>query len=156
MLEAIHGDAFATERHAFEFQTCPLFPGGVAAELDLSAGADDAMPGQVVDREDAQKACDRAVIPRVASGCGDSSVGADLAWGDREDHALEGDVAQFIRARRVAEEVSPGPLGRELIHGRDLRCFGRAGARFVSHRAVLREDLQPPPQGNGKPTALLN
>ena len=156
MLEAIHGDSLATERHAFKFQTCSLFAGGVVVELDLSAGPDNAVPGQVINGKDAQQACHGTVIARVASGCCNSSVGADLAWGDGEDHASEGDVAWFVGARGFSEEVPFGPLGRELIHGRDVRCFGRARASFVSHRTVLREDLQSLPQGNGKPTALLN
>ena len=96
-------------------------------QLDLAAGADDAMPGQVVNGHRAEEACDGAVIERVAGRSGDGSIGAYLSRRNGEDHALEGDVTWFVRARGFAEQVPFGPLGRELIHdrrvasGRDAR-----------------------------------
>ena len=50
MLKAVHIDSLVLELDAFQSQTGPLLVRGVLTQLDLAAGAQHAMPRQLVGR----------------------------------------------------------------------------------------------------------
>ena len=83
MLMAGHVDPLPPKNHAFGFEAHALFESGVAAELDLSAGAQDAVPRYAECR--AQCGGDLAGGSAQASGSRDRSVGSNLPIRDLAD-----------------------------------------------------------------------
>lgn len=73
-----HVDAAAAESDTFTFQTEPLLHSRMAAELDLAARADDAMPRNGAMRI-AQRPSDLPRVPGESGGAGYLSIGRDLA-----------------------------------------------------------------------------
>ncbi len=115
VLEVRHVDSFAGELDALELEAGALFVGRVAAQLDLAADAEDAMPRELVDWLMAQEFGDGSVIARVAGGRGYSAIGADLAGGDGEDHVAEGLVTLFVLAESIAQQGSLAAGDGELV-----------------------------------------
>ena len=106
MFKALHIYSAAAKLDAFVLQTGSLLGGGGLRQLDLAASAEDSVPGQNVWWVGAEKAGDRTVVERIASGGGDVAVGADFAGGNRKQDATEGAVALVAWSRGVAQDVA--------------------------------------------------
>jgi len=74
MLEPIHIDALAGKLHAFQFQPRSLLVRRSAAQFDLAACAQHAMPRQLIGGIGSQQASNRAVIARISRCRRDSAV----------------------------------------------------------------------------------
>ncbi len=103
MLAPVHVDTLAAEGDAFKLEPRSLLCGGGLRQLDLSAGAYDTMPGQLIGRVRAEQPGHSPMIKRVTSGGGDCSVGAYLAGRNREYDATEGAVTIFMGPTGVAQ-----------------------------------------------------
>ena len=77
----LHIDASAAEGDAFHLQTESLLGSTFSGELDGTARADDALPGQAGNLT--KNAYDLAGSSRPACGSGDGSVGGDGSFGQR-------------------------------------------------------------------------
>ena len=76
-------DAAASEGDSFHFEAESLIEGGVALELDFSAGPDNTLPRQI--DTGMQSPNDLTGSPRVARSFGDGAIGGDVAARDRAD-----------------------------------------------------------------------
>src|SRR2546422_30524 len=74
-------DALADEFDAFHFEAHPLLESGFELQLDLTAGADHALPWEIAVSA-AQERGDVAVVERVSGGRSHLAVGRDLALRD--------------------------------------------------------------------------
>lgn len=72
-----HADSAAAEGDAFGLQAQPLFDELIAAQLDLTAGAHDAMPGE--SEGGVQHARHQPRRPRETGRLGDRAIGGDFA-----------------------------------------------------------------------------
>ena len=118
----LHVDAPATELHALHGETEALFSGGFAFELDLAAGADDALPWESLDRRAAEEACDCSMVEGIARGCGYFAVGRDLSFGDGMDDAPKGSVARLVVAEGILED-SPLEILRDSGGAHEQNCI---------------------------------
>src|SRR5262245_42122822 len=94
MLMLCHIDALAAEADALHLQTCPLLQSRFVLQLDLTTGADHALPGQPAARL-LQELRDVPVIERIACRRCDLAVGRDLSLGNRADRLAECLVARL-------------------------------------------------------------
>ena len=85
MLVALHVNAATTENDLFTFQTQALFDGVISAELDLSAGSQDAVPGQANRSVKGPRHQPGAAVE--ASGARNRTVGRDFAMWDRANQS---------------------------------------------------------------------
>jgi len=77
-----HIDSFIQKLDTFHLQTAALFSCGFEAKLYLASRSQDPVPRQVIGRLGPQKACNSPMIPRIAGGGGDPSIGTDLSGRD--------------------------------------------------------------------------
>jgi hypothetical protein len=93
-----HIHATPAENYAFSFETKPLLEGGITAQLDFSACAQDAMPGQ---SEGAMQGPSHSPGGAgISRGAGYVSIGRNLSAGDfancRQDVSVHGLGHGFI------------------------------------------------------------
>lgn len=82
---AAHVDAATAERDSFGFEAEPLFDRRVAPQLDLSSGAEDAMPGEP--KGPMQRPGNPSRRPGEARGTRYGAIGRDLPARDPADSA---------------------------------------------------------------------
>jgi hypothetical protein len=116
----VHVDAFAAEFDAFDAEAKALFGCCLASQLDLAAGADDALPGQSLKGGFAKQMCDRAMVERITCCYGDFAVGGNLSPGNGANDAAKGVVAGLIFAKRSFENSSLEILRSNGAHGRNF------------------------------------
>ena len=94
----LHVDPLSTEADAFHPEPQALLVCCIAAQLDLAAGADDALPGQRADSLLTQKLRDRSMVKRIARSSRHLAVGRYLSLRNRPDDAPEGRIALLVLA----------------------------------------------------------
>jgi len=85
MLVTLHIHAATTENDVFTFQAQALFDGVISAELDLSAGSQDAVPGQA--NRSVQGPRHQPGAAAEACGARDRTVSRDFAMWDRANQS---------------------------------------------------------------------
>jgi hypothetical protein len=78
---ALHVNAAATKTDVFAFQSKALFDGVISAELDLSAGSQDAVPGQA--NRSVKGPRHQPGAAAETGGARDRTIGRDFATRDR-------------------------------------------------------------------------
>jgi hypothetical protein len=106
VLVDIHVDASAAKLNALHLKPKPLFRRRFAAQLDLAAGANDALPWKSLKRSIAQQPRHCPMVKRVACGCGNLAVSRNLAFRNGTNDAAKSVVALLIFAKRVFQNSS--------------------------------------------------
>jgi len=97
MFEAFHVDPLSGEFDSFQVQPRALLVSRGAAQLDLTAGAEDAVPGQLIEWVRPEKSSNGAVIARVARRSRNPAVRTHFSRRNGKNHAAEGDVSFLVR-----------------------------------------------------------
>jgi len=115
MLALIHVDTTAAEAYSFQLKPCSLFARSRSPEFYFPACAQHSMPRKLICWIGSQQPGHGAVKLRIPGGSSYSTVSADLARRDGDDHATKYNVAWLIRTHRSMEDVPSAFLYGALI-----------------------------------------
>jgi hypothetical protein len=136
MLKPVHVDPFSAEFYLFQLETRTLLVGGSATQFDLATCTNNSVPWQLINWVQPKKLGNGSMVAWVAGSSGNTTIGADLAGRDGENHPAKRGVALLVLSKRISKERSLASLHRDLIEAESFRQSVALRFRFRSHLSI--------------------